>query len=621
MSLITSPQLRIDDTVSIIGEQGVHRVSKLLHDKVQLDNAFWKKADEVALVFADTQRPDTWPYALRDRRMVYLSESADGVKELTIADFFLLVKERIVTEGDDIWKLEGEAVRGGKFSFEIAAPDFADDQKLKRAADAASGPLDPVRARMGGHLSAAIQTLSRGEQIITTRRFHRTGWYSGAFIIPGREAHDTSIDLPQKLAFDFKKDADLERGRECLIHLCDSHGGNGIVALMFAFQAPLSKLMGWHNERYALFIRGRTGSLKTSFAQAMMGMYGAGFLSDVNLIKFGEGATHNALMQLAAHASDVPLLFDNFKPNTGWGHRDFVNLIHNILEGGEKERLNRASELRNSRQINTWPVITGEDIPDTDAASLARVLVVPFDWRVAGMNQSLAAAQQIAADGDFSAVGNAWIDWLESASGIETTGAAIADFIEMRQTWAARLVEKQPEMVNPMRVASNLATNQMTFQIVRRVFPELDEYAGAYEKALSVIAGGMAENTSVAIEAERFIAALRELLASGRYVLRRLDDELGSQGLGWMNGDGSAYVMPVIARRAVEDLLGRDDLNGISNNTLYAQLKERGYLYPGAEKTTTTKRLAGGVKRVLHLSHKAIESDNDESATQKVLQI
>lgn len=612
MSLQTDIHLQVNDTVSIIGERGVHRITKILHDKAQLDGAFWKPLNQLSLVFTDMQRPETWPYAIKDRRMIYLSETAEGVKELPIADFFLLVKERIITENGDIWKMEGEAVRGGKFTVEIPAADFADDQKLKRAVDAGSGPLDPVRARMGGYLGAAIQTLSQQEQIVTTRRFYRTGWSDGAFVIPGREQSDTSIELPQKLAFALHADADVEKGRECLVHLCDAHDGNGIIVLTFMFQPPLSHLMGWNNERYALFVRGRTGSLKTSFAQTALAMYGAGFTEDTNLIKFGEGATRNALMQIAAHASDVPLLFDNFKPNTGWGSRDFINLIHNILEGGEKERLNRSSELRKSRQIHTWPLITGEDVPDTDAASLARVLVVPFDWKLSGINESLAAAQEIAATGDFTAVGKLWIDWLESAPGAAFVKARSGQFVELRNTWAASLLETQPEMVNPMRVASNLATNQMTFECACEVFPELREYADEYMLALRGIAGGMAENTSVAIEAERFIAALRELLASGRYVLRGLNDELGLMGLGWMNGDGSAYLMPVIARRAVEDLLGRDDLNGISNNALYAQLRERGYLIPAAEKTTVTKRLAGGVKRVLHLTHRAIESLADD---------
>ena len=94
-------------------------------------------------------------------------------------------------------------------------------------------------------------------------------------------------------------------------------------------------------------------------------------------------------MALAAHAHDLPFLIDNYKPNTGGGSRDFVNLIHNLIEGGEKERLTRTAELRDNKPIYCWPIVTGEDVPGDDPASLARVLVVPFEWERGKPNDQL----------------------------------------------------------------------------------------------------------------------------------------------------------------------------------------------------------------------------------------
>ena len=62
------------------------------------------------------------------------------------------------------------------------------------------------------------------------------------------------------------------------------------VAITAFFQAPLAYRAGWRDERYALFIAGRTGSLKTSWAQTSMAIYGPSFTADEFLIKWGEAA-------------------------------------------------------------------------------------------------------------------------------------------------------------------------------------------------------------------------------------------------------------------------------------------------------------------------------------------
>ena len=144
-----------------------------------------------------------------------------------------------------------------------------------------------------------------------------------------------------------------------------------------------------------------------------MAIYGAGFLADEFLLKLGEGATRNAIMGYAAQAHDLPLFLDNFKANTGDGARGLVNLIHNLLEGGDRERMLGARELKESRPIHCWPVFTGEDVPASDPATLARVLVVPFEWSHGADNPRLTAAQAAAAH--LPAVGRAWLDWLASS--------------------------------------------------------------------------------------------------------------------------------------------------------------------------------------------------------------
>jgi len=626
MTLIETTPFRVGDTVIIIDDpkSGKYRITRINHEKARLGDSNWHKLANLQLVYQDSFATDTrsWPYTVKDGRLAFLFETkTDGIQTRVIADFAATITGIVETEQGDIWQVAGDAVRRGKFTLEVPAEVFADDQRLKKAIDAASGPLDPVRARMGGHLGPAIQILSNPDEITRTKRFYRTGWKDGAYIIPGTLPENTSVELPQKLPYMLKEDADIEAAKNCLAYMLDAMNGRGALCVTFALQAAASKLMGWQNERYALFIRGRTGSLKTSFAQVVMSMYGKDFLDDVNLIKFGEGATRNAMMQYATSANDAPILLDNFKPNTGRGNRDFVNMIHNILEGGEKDRLNRDSKLRQNRIIDTWPIITGEDVPDTDPASLARVLVVPFDMRNDTVNIALASAQEIAHTGDFTAIVRAWIEWLQTDEAQAKAATLKSEFVDRRQEWASRLKEQQPDMVNIMRVASNLTTNAMTWELMcacPTLAAVLDEkYNDAYTQALEEVAGLMAENTLEALEGERYISALRELLAAGRISLAYFGGELGIKCVGWFDErSAGAYILPAITRKEIEDALGRDALNGISNSALYAQLEENEYLVrTGSKKTTIQKWINNGNRRVLHLSIKAIGHGDSTPST------
>jgi Domain of unknown function (DUF927) len=284
---------------------------------------------------------------------------------------------------------------------------------------------------MTKHLGPAIVLTSKVDEPRQIRRFDRTGWWEDKFLVPGREVDGVRINLPQKLAYHIDATADLGCGIKALQHLMVSIGPEtSTVVVSTVFQAPLADLAGWRDERYGVFLEGRTGSLKTSFMQAAMSVYGRGFLRDSAMLKWGEGGTRNALMALATHAADMPLLIDNFKLNTGEGARGFVNLVHAILKGGEKERLTRASELRAPKPIYAWPFLTGEATPNDDPASLARLLVVTTTWPQGEPNKPLAAAQRWAPH--LSAVGGSWVAWLESPQGHERAHEAAELFHEFR---------------------------------------------------------------------------------------------------------------------------------------------------------------------------------------------
>jgi hypothetical protein len=480
-----------------------------------------------------------------------------------VADFEARIVEEITNEsGDKTYHIKGKGKRGGPFELEIKAEDFADTRRLKAALSASVGAKDPIRATMQAHIGPAIKLLTP-DALTQIKRYERTGWNSTQFLLPGREyTDDIDIRIPRKLPYGISQTANLDSALdafESLVLAMEQEKSTPILA--FALQAPLAYLADWRNERYALFVCGRTGSLKTSYAQVVMSIYGD-FMRDDLLIKWGEGATRNAIMAMATHAYDLPLLFDNFKPSTGGGTRDFINLIHNILEGGEKDRLNRASQLRDTKPVYCWPLITGEDIPDKDPATLARTLVIQFTWQRGQPNPDLTRAQKCACH--LPAIGESWISWLESDESRDIIAKEAHWFESGRDEWAKYLRENFPDMVNILRVASNLTTNQITWEIAKKhpAFGDiLQKYDDEYQDGIKEIAASMGMRTHESLEATIFLDGLRQLIAIGQATFESLQSGLSGSPvtqIGWKDLDDSVYILINVVRRKVEDLVGRN---------------------------------------------------------------
>ena len=561
-----------------------------------------------------------WPYGIEGSTLVRYVKNKDGDDmPVVIADFAATIVEEVTTEdGDKTFVIEGDATRGGPFRLEVDATLFGQDSKLRAALEAAAGARDPVRSDQAKHLAPAIKLLTRDDTLVQIRRYRRTGWAGNAFLLPGREQAHTQIDLPHKLPYGVGV-ADLDEALTTLTRLLDAIAptlSTPILAMLL--QAPLHRIAGWHNERYGLFVQGRTGTLKTSFCQTAMCLYGPGFAYSDNLIKWGEGATRNAIMAFATRAHDLPLLIDNYKPNTGGGERDFINLIHNILEGGEKDRLTRAAELRETQPVHCFPLITGEDTPATDPASLARVLALKFEWQHGEANDKLTYAQDHS--DTLCAVGAAWIAWLEQDDSRPVIAAAAADLNERRSAWATYLRGQRTDMVNVLRVATSLAVNELTWHIACQ-HPTLGDLLSAYtadhRRGLEAIATTMADQTTESLGALRYLDTLRELITTGQYLLIARPvgyptDIDRDRMLGWRDSDG-VYLLPKLALHAVKRLLGPGELTD-SPQTLYAQMAGLGLLV-GKDKQQTTKviKVQNGTKRVLHLKPDIFDPVTEEA--------
>ena len=564
----------------------------------------------------------TWPYTVKGGRMCLLKEDKDGeIVPVPIADFTASIVEEIVDEhGNSHLVIEGHGLRRGVFRCEISGQDFGSDVRLLATLTAATGGIDIVYNAMSPHLRPAIGKLTAVEDRPQRIRYYRTGWQDDSytsFLMPNMD-ETTLISVPRQIAYTAPNpQMDLELGLLALTNLVDAMKPELTTPIIAAlFMPPMLRPAGLGNERVAVFIAGRTGSLKTSWAQTAMCLYGPGFASNDTLLKLGEGATRNAIMAFAAHAHDMPLLIDNYKPNTGNGKHDFVNLIHNILEGGDRKRSSRDGELRDTKLVRCIPIVTGEDLPRDDAASIARILLVTFDWQRGEPNDLLASAQENSEH--LCSVGWAWIEWLRSDEGRAATRAAGKAFPKLRSEWAARLSRIEKDSANIARVASNLAVNQLAWELVcqhPQIGPALRSYSQAHAAGLRSIARTMAKSTVEALEAHQYRAALRELLGSGQYKL--IERSLGKPSdyerdrvLGWVDNAG-VYLMPAITLNAIKRLVGPAQLV-ISPQTLYGQMEQLGWLAgTGGSHTAKLISIGGEKQRVLHWLPSVLE-DNDE---------
>lgn len=573
----------------------------------------------------DTSKParkhQTWPYVIKDGRICLMKEDKDGdMVPVPIASFTAQITGQIEDEdGARTFIISGEAIRGGPYRFEFPAERFGKDGELRAALEKAVGPYDPVYNRMSEHLVPAIKILTTETDMETVRRYRRTGWKGGEFLMPGMETDGTRIELPDKLPYRVSADADQAIATAALVNLIECvDPAISTPVLTMLLQAPIHRPAGWQNERYGVFIQGRTGSLKTSFVQAAMSIYGAGFNHDRTLIKLGEGSTRNAIMAYATSAHDLPMFIDNYKPNTGFGVHDLVNLIHNILEGGEKDRLTRAATIKDARPVHCFPIITGEDVPDHDPATLARLLLVAFEWQAGQPNPKLAAAQ--ADSEELSAIGLLWLTWVCSEEGQRTIKATAKFLPAVRDNWAAMLRTLRKDMVNILRVATNLATNELTWSIALQ-HPVLGDLLAPYSKAhgdgLRRIAENMARSTAEALEAVRFLAGLRELLATGQGTLidrslKRDDVSIHERDrmVGWKDDEG-IYLLPSVTIERIRKVLGQQTMS-VSLQALYNQFEGMKMLASrGKDKATRPIKVWGELYRVLHLTPDVLASESE----------
>ncbi|BCM89095.1 hypothetical protein IAD21_00939 [Abditibacteriota bacterium] len=531
-------------------------------------------------------------YGIQNGRTVLMvkkeKSDANGSQDVTakhfVCDFAAHIVEKTHAEdGGQTFLVEGLTIGGDKFSLTFPSGEITDPRKMAFKLGGVAGDGISIHAGMEKHLGPSIQAFTDRSKTIHKRSFERTGWTHDfkEFLIPGMESNNTEIHLEKALAYRVEQNDETIQNDLYLLFASHIETLTPIV-ICHAFLASASRPAGFQDEKFATFAVGRSGTLKTSWHQMAMSIYGD-FGADDKLLKLGAGGTVNAMMNYPAAAADLPLLFDNFKPGTGTGQKDATTLVHALLEGTERKRLNRDGSHRAAREYRCWPQFTGEDTI-SDAASIARMLIVgasdPPSECIEALTKLQANAHRL------PRIGGHWLAWLLTDKARAIIAHEAKQVGERRGYWVSYLRKKSSEMVNAMRVATSLSLCEFLWRVAKQcpILGEVFEWWEVrFREALRHCADNMTGYSAQSHEANRYLSTLRTLVIGQRAYLQEKgrDPEKNEHRtfVGWQDSN-LVYLLPNAAFAAASDALRSqpNGLNGLAENTISKQLDQLGFL-------------------------------------------
>lgn len=596
------------------GEMTIDKAIRDTKEVYQPDESTYQPAGELVLptgcrLWADNLTPGV-PGVDKDGIIYHRTEKTDKKGNTTyvktkICDGYCCITEETRDEiGEASFTIAGRGSRDGhEFKFDITGRDFSDNRKLKAALVAHFGARNRIKELTGD----VIQSLTLDVKKLILIKSPR--WIDGRLAIPGLDGNGFKFNLARRVP------SDVSTGED----------GSGLTALRLIFETwPVEKAAiliaadlaspvcgRWFNgDRFGLALVGTTGrGLKTEALKHVMAIYGAGFLSEETLLRWGDGATTNAMLSIASSCGCLPTGIDNYKATYRDGPSKFVSMVHTVLEGRERERLNRNAELRETREYASTLLVTGEDLPE-EASTVARLL--PVEWSTPPNFDKLTELQAIA--NHLPAVGRLWCGYLSSVAELP---------MDAWKTSRSELVNvaKEAGAVNPGRIGTTIAILKQvwTMALNSPLGGVLKNYTTDFEKGLVSLIQTTACAAEDATEASQFVDVLKELISSGRCVV--LDRVHTGQELtlpnviGWRlkdpdpDVDGVA-ILPRLAIDAVRRVAG-PQAQEVGPKTLYRQLHEAGLITEGSGKgqRLTVKRAGAKTVRVLVFKKGTIMDD------------
>ncbi len=416
--------------------------------------------------------------------------------------------------GEVTYVLSGEDTTGRRVIIMVPAERFFDHRRLRVDIESRFDVTCNTYFGKEDKLYNIIKSVTNLETLVEFCEVDQVLWIDDKLVIPGLEPKGYKCNLDKTLfPYSMPDSLDLNAAINALDHILHAwpiEKTMPIITLVFAGPV-IGKL--FPDYRYGFALVGETGSGKTLFARLALSIYGSGFRSTETMIKLGEGSTGNAARKIFAQAGMMPCLMDNYKPYKSWSQSDLSSLIHSVMEGGDKARLDKESELRDIQKYYTCPIITGEDFA-LDPASQARIM--PMDWPRFNSDELDKATEDLRRH--LPAIGRAWLTWLQSPEGLTAMDEFKEQFPKHRQEMIS-IMERRDGAVNPERLGSNMALSDLSYDMLCK-HPTIGWYfkqhRPEYEQNIKETCKQVATATRESSEADELVELLRNAISRDR---------------------------------------------------------------------------------------------------------
>ena len=562
--------------------------------------------------------PISGPYCIEKGRMGYTRVEGRGgsaVKVFVPLSNFdaKIVAERAIDNGVEVSRgfvLEGRLANGCQLpSIEVTAAQFNSmgwvTQHWGVQACIAAGVSAKDRLREG------IQLNSADAEIRHT--FAHTGWRKikgrWRYLHAGLSDIQVALDPPlDQYALPESPD-DIPGAFRHSLSLLDIAPDEIAIPLLGAvYLAPVCELL---HPDFAVFLVGKTGSLKSTLLALFLSHYGS--FGRTNLPGSWE-STDNALELRLFALKDVLCPIDDYAPQAdSYGQRKLEQRLHRIIRGvgniSGRSRLNADLSARSKYPPRGLLVSTGEDLPSGQSI-LARLLSVEVEREKLNM-ELITEAQQKADRLPHAMAG--YIDWLTP------------QMDRLPEYLSAQWRENRTRFTSNgghLRIPEILAYLTLGMDLFAACALDIGALSETGVRELSdrtytaLIRLGEAHARRVIEEdpADIFLSTLSAMLAQGTAILSHRDIATDlSNIVGW-NDEEYAYLIPKAAHNAIGHYLRQGGGHfPYSPQALYKALDARGILVRGKDgKSTRQIKIRGKNQRVLQIPLQSLEADREE---------
>jgi hypothetical protein len=469
---------------------------------------------------------DTWPYFVRDGGIwMELRDRQGNTQTMWLCNFTAhIATETILDDGEhqeELYTIIASCQRRTR-TIEIKRTEFESEGAIGRIV-AALGARARVNPRtQSKYVIDAIKACSRN--VAERMVFTHTGWVGRCFLLANGYVdsvgwHDSpDCQLPRRLQqYGLAPgDASGETSIACFDQLLELAPPSVMVPLLGG--VLLGPVLGSIEAPAPMIhLYGPTGCHKTSISCAALALWGDFTPSQPTDTWTSTG---NSVQRLGWHLKDAPLLLDDYKA-ANVKPQQVTFLLQNYGDNMARGRLDANSDLRNTFPMRCVLISSGEDQPDGEASTLARILSVQLARRMVN-RERLTFIQQHARD--LHALTIDYLAWL--AAGADTSGNQ-ALHQASRAAILAQLEDATAGATNPGRIASNVAVLYVAWETFGRFLEARGHWPAEQVRAwvltckreLCALARAQLHLTTQERYSQLFLETVRALVASGRAVL------------------------------------------------------------------------------------------------------